>query len=200
MPLHLQGGGNVFACMWVHLSICVFRGWWFRQASREIWLLALDFPPLPDHGGGCRYSKICFPSPCPLPATLSRKEKKKEKADGVNLGKDKTDKCLMGGRTLEKNAFSSFHLRRCWLHRWIGTLIFSIRLHFLKQDSRSNSEWLSYWVRKIPWRREWQPTPVFFPGESHGQRSLVGYRPWGHKELDMTERLTVSPCWDGPVV
>ena len=46
------------------------------------------------------------------------------------------------------------------------------------------------WVRKIPQRREWQPTPVFFPGESHGQRSLVGYGLWGGKELDMTEQLT----------
>ena len=43
------------------------------------------------------------------------------------------------------------------------------------------------WVRKIPWRRAWQPTPVFSPGESHGQRSLVGYSPWGHKELDMAK-------------
>ena len=43
------------------------------------------------------------------------------------------------------------------------------------------------WVRKIPWRRAWQPTPVFLPGESHGQRSLVGYSPWGHKESDRTE-------------
>ena len=43
------------------------------------------------------------------------------------------------------------------------------------------------WVRKVPWRRAWQPTPVFLPGESHGQRSLVGYSPWGHKKLDMTE-------------
>ena len=43
------------------------------------------------------------------------------------------------------------------------------------------------WVGKIPWRKEWQPTPVFLPGESHGQRSLVGYSPWGHKESDMTE-------------
>ena len=39
------------------------------------------------------------------------------------------------------------------------------------------------------WRRKWQPTPVFLPGESHGQRSLVGYNPWGCTELDMTERL-----------
>ena len=41
-------------------------------------------------------------------------------------------------------------------------------------------------VGKIPWRRKWQPTAVLLPGESHGWRSLVGYSPWGHKELDMT--------------
>ena len=42
------------------------------------------------------------------------------------------------------------------------------------------------WVRKIPWRRKWQPAPVFLPGEPHGQRSLVGYSPWG-TESDVTE-------------
>ena len=46
------------------------------------------------------------------------------------------------------------------------------------------------WVGKSPWRREWQPTPAFLPGESHRLRSLVGYSPWGYKELDMTEQLT----------
>ena len=40
------------------------------------------------------------------------------------------------------------------------------------------------WVGKIPWRRTWQPTPVFLPGESHG--SLVGYRSWGYKKSDMS--------------
>ena len=45
------------------------------------------------------------------------------------------------------------------------------------------------WVRKIPWRRKWQPTPVLLPGKSHGWRNLVGYNPWGHKGLDTTERL-----------
>ena len=45
------------------------------------------------------------------------------------------------------------------------------------------------WVRKVPWRKKWQPTPVFLPGKSHGWGSLVGYSPWGHKESDMTERL-----------
>ena len=46
------------------------------------------------------------------------------------------------------------------------------------------------WFGKIPWRREWQPTPVFLPGKSHGQRILVGYSPWGHKESDIIEWLT----------
>ena len=46
------------------------------------------------------------------------------------------------------------------------------------------------WVRKISWSRKWQPTPVFLPGEAHGQRSLVCYSPWGCKESDMTERLS----------
>ena len=40
------------------------------------------------------------------------------------------------------------------------------------------------WVRKILWRRKWQPTPVFLPGKSHGPRSLVGYSSWGRKESD----------------
>ena len=48
------------------------------------------------------------------------------------------------------------------------------------------------WVGKIPWRRKWQPTPVFWPGKSHGQRSLKGYSPWGHKEPDTTERLRAA--------
>ena len=41
--------------------------------------------------------------------------------------------------------------------------------------------WVQPWVRKIPWRREWLPTPVILPGEFLGQRSLVGYSPWGRK-------------------
>ena len=41
----------------------------------------------------------------------------------------------------------------------------------------------------LPWRRKWQPTPVLLPGKSHGLGSLVGYSPWGRKELDTTEQL-----------
>ena len=54
------------------------------------------------------------------------------------------------------------------------------------------------WVRKIPWRRKWQPTPVLLPGKSHRQRSIVAYSPWGHKESDMTERLHFHCSWGFP--
>ena len=49
--------------------------------------------------------------------------------------------------------------------------------------------WFDPWVGKIPWRRKWQPTPVSLPGKFHGQRSLAGYSPWGHKESDTIEWL-----------
>ena len=48
-------------------------------------------------------------------------------------------------------------------------------------------------VGKIPWRKTWQPIPVFLRGESHGQRSLVGYSLWGCKESDKTEQLSTHP-------
>ena len=51
-------------------------------------------------------------------------------------------------------------------------------------------------VGKIPWRMEWQPTPVFLPGESRRQRRLEGYSPWGCKELNMAEQLTLSLSLD----
>ena len=47
-------------------------------------------------------------------------------------------------------------------------------------------------VRKIPWRRELQPNPVFLPGKSHGQRSLEDYSPWDHKESKTTEQISLS--------
>ena len=58
------------------------------------------------------------------------------------------------------------------------------------EDARDRHRFDS-WVGKIPWSRKWQPIPVFLPGKFHGQRSLVGYSPWGHKEYDMTETLSM---------
>ena len=48
------------------------------------------------------------------------------------------------------------------------------------------------WVRKIPWGKKWQPSPVFLPEKSHGQRSLASYSQWGHKESDRAEQLSMS--------
>ena len=45
---------------------------------------------------------------------------------------------------------------------------------------------------RFPWRKKWQPTPIFLPGESHGQWSLMGYSPWDCKESDMTEQLSTA--------
>ena len=55
------------------------------------------------------------------------------------------------------------------------------------QCRRCKRQSFHLWVRKIPWRRKWPPTPIFLLGESYRQRSLVGYSPQGHKELDMAE-------------
>ena len=62
------------------------------------------------------------------------------------------------------------------------------------QCRRHRRRRFSPWVRKIPWRRKWQPTPAFLPGESHGQRSLVGYSPQGRRESDTTKGLSTNKC------
>ena len=67
------------------------------------------------------------------------------------------------------------------------------------QCRRLKKHRLKHWVGKIPWRRAWPPTPVLLPGEFRGQRSLVGYNPWGHKESDKTEHIftvsIITPLW-----
>ena len=59
------------------------------------------------------------------------------------------------------------------------------------------------WIGKFPWKRAWHPIPVFLPGESHGQKSLVDYSPWGLQRIDTAERLTLSrslPRLDKPYI
>ena len=69
-----------------------------------------------------------------------------------------------------------------WLPWWLGGKEFACQCRRLGVDP---------WVRKIPWRRKWQLTPVFLPGKPHGQRSLVGYSPWGRKRVghDLATKL-----------
>ena len=66
-------------------------------------------------------------------------------------------------------------------HDWVTSLHFTSEVKNLPSDAcHCRRHRFDPWVRKIPWRRKWQPTPVFMPGKSHGQRSLVGYSPWGY--------------------
>ena len=95
--------------------------------------------------------------------------------------------------------YKTWDHRRQWLYSIYGTLISRLYLDWGfpsgsedKASACNAGDGFNPWVGKIPWRRKWQPTPVFLPGESHGQRSLVGYSPWGHKESDMTKWLTLS--------
>ena len=68
----------------------------------------------------------------------------------------------------------------------------SLVAHMVRNLPQCRRTRFDCWVRKIPWRRKWQPTPVFLPGKSYGQRSLASYSRRSHKETDMAERLTVS--------
>ena len=72
---------------------------------------------------------------------------------------------------------------RCW--RWTSLVAQRLRTHL--PSSRLGRHRFSRWMGKIPWRREWQPTLVFLPGKSHGQRSLASYSLWCHTESDTTE-------------
>ena len=65
------------------------------------------------------------------------------------------------------------------------------------QCRRCKRLWFDLWVGKIPWRKAWQPTPVFLPGESQGQRSPVSYNPWGFKESDTTEHMAHGMARNG---
>ena len=71
------------------------------------------------------------------------------------------------------------------------TLTLTLEDQIVKNPHTMQETLFNCWV-KIPWGRAWKPTPVFLPEKSHRQRSLAGYSPWGRKESDMTQQLTLS--------
>ena len=75
-----------------------------------------------------------------------------------------------------------------WLFKGTFSTVFPVA-HMVKNLPAVQKTGFDPWVRKIPWRRKWQSTLALLPGKSHGQRSLIGYSPWGRKESDTTERL-----------
>ena len=101
------------------------------------------------------------PSPCVLDSPLCCAQK--ESSSNIRIyNRSICFKGFSGGTSVKEPACQCKRHKRCWFDPWIG---------------------------KIHWRREWLPTPVFLPGKSHGQRSLKGYSPWDHKELDTTEAI-----------
>ena len=82
----------------------------------------------------------------------------------------------------------SIELGTCCFHGlttlWMSQVALVVKNPLCKRPKRCRFD---PWVGKIPWRRAWQLTPVFLPGESHAQRSLAGYSPWDHKESDMAK-------------
>ena len=83
----------------------------------------------------------------------------------------------------------------CWqAHYWEGFPGGAVVKNPSAQCRKYRRHGFSPWVKKIPWSRKWQPTPVFLSGKSHGQRSLAGYSPWGHKKLDAAEHTYYWPC------
>ena len=92
-------------------------------------------------------------------------------------------KCFPYGWVLAK---ISVYLIYCstYTFLWTPSMAQQWRIHLQCRSHRRHRYYL--WVGKIPWRRAWQPTPVFLPGESHGQRNLEGYSQ-GHKESETTE-------------
>ena len=79
-------------------------------------------------------------------------------------------------------------MREVWRKRILFYIVgASLVAQKVKNLPAMQETWVSPWIGKIPWRREWLPSPEFLPGEFHGQRRLVGYSPWGCKELNTTE-------------
>ena len=89
------------------------------------------------------------------------------------------------------------YLSHCGLHVWVEILVLGFSggasgKEPACQRRRRKRHGFIPWIKNIPWRRAWQPTPVFLPEESHGHRNLEGNGLWGCKELDVTESLTLS--------
>ena len=110
---------------------------------------------------------------------------------------------------------NNIHQTNEWINEWdfleVGsrTWIFEIFTHKLprrysSKESACQCERPRFdpWIGKIPWRREWQLTPVFLPGKSRGQGTLEGYSPWGCKELDTTVTNTSlhALLWDAAMI
>ena len=154
---------------------------WRRRSTTYPWLFSI--PKFPTGTFRVRWHNQHGPK-----ITLSTRNSPCQSYGG--LQKVLHDLCDYSGHYLPfqqlQNNYRSF-LSICYRFRW--------RESFPRNSVKNlqcRRPWFDPWVGKISWRRKWQPTPVSLPGKSHGQRSLVGYSPWGRKELGTTECLTLT--------
>ena len=132
------------------------------------------------------------PTPSVTPRRLWPKETTVSK-DGEQSVSQGVSACGWGPRAEQHSQQREEEEQRCWGKKQVVHLrVFPGGLDG-KESASQCRRWKRHgfdpWVGKIPWKRTWQPTPVLLPGEFHGQRSLVGYSPWGCKVLDMTEHM-----------
>ena len=163
------------------MDICVFKNHWISQISYVFFILL--YPSTKALIRGMNFiQQLKFSLPVSLKTLLAYPEVEALKSNEVL----KRQQQKFGG------GCSSY-----WLTSLPKTCVFSIYLirtlgfpvgargkEPAQQCRRHKRHGFFPWAGKIPWRRKWQPTPVFLPGESHGQRRLAGYSPWGGKELD----------------
>ena len=102
-------------------------------------------------------------------------------------GLDNSMDCIAYGVTKSRTWLSDFHFQ--WFFGVLKISWASLVVQMVKHLPAMRETRVWHWVGKSSWRRKWQPIPVLLPRKSHGQRSLVGYSPWGCKESDTTERL-----------
>ena len=136
-----------------------------RIRIHPVVFLILPLESLIKHNLCPSYLKICKTK---MPTLFLPKKKKKKKSAYKPTHTIET--CVVQGSTVFLNSYSV-------PDAFLGAAACQCRRHRLDR-----------WSGKIPWRRKWQPTPVFLLGEPHGQRSLEG--PWGHKGSDMTHDWT----------
>ena len=127
---------------------------------------------------------VFFPKPAEYKRTLFRTIKKELTKWPSNIT---SRHILWGNQNWKRHMYLNFHCSTIYNSFPVGLVVKSPPAN--AGDMRPGS---APWVGKIPWRTAWQSSPVFLPGESHGQRSLAGYNSWGCKESDMTEQHTCT--------
>ena len=153
----------------------------------------------------CLCPTLCNPMDCSLPGSSVQEISQARILEWVDISSSKDlvdpEMTLENGRlwnSLTQVLFPSFLYSGClylWRKGFPGD---SSGKEPTCQCKRLKRHGFDPWVGKIPWRRKWQSIPVFLPGESHGQRSLVSHSPWDLEESDMTEATCMHACLSRP--